>query len=98
VSYGGGAAATPRQSNPAIVEAWRNDRLVFEDVPLRRVLAELERYRGGSIILADGRLGELTVTAIFDAKRPGNALQRIAETLPIRVMDAAGLVTLVYPR
>lgn len=79
------------------VQAWREDRLIFEDMPLRYVLTELARYRGGNIMLTDDRLGDLSVTAIFDARNPANALRRIEETLPIRVFDAGGLVTLIHP-
>jgi len=51
VSYGGGRLGEPIQASLDTVEAWRSDRIVFQDVPLRRVLAELERYRRGRIIL-----------------------------------------------
>lgn len=98
VSFADEAIGTPRQANIASVEAWRSDRLVFEDVALRRVVAELERYRNGSIVIVDGRVGDLPLTAIFDARHTENALQRIAEILPIQVLDGAGLVTFIYAR
>jgi transmembrane sensor len=79
------------------VAAWRRDRIVFEDTPLRRVLAELERYRRGRIILTSDRIGSIPVTAVFDTRQTEAALQTIAETLPIRIFHATGYVAFVYP-
>lgn len=97
VSYGRDGVGTPVQANFDTVEAWRRDRIVFQDVPLRRVLAELERYRRGKIVLTDSSVGNIPVTAIFNTKQADSALQTIADTLPIRVFNAAGYVAIVYP-
>ena len=78
------------------MEAWRSDRIIFQDVPLRRVLAELERYRRGRIILMDSSIGDIPVTAIFQTARTESALQTIADTLGVRLLKAANYVTLVY--
>lgn len=98
VSYDLDGTAPPRRIDLESAQAWRRDRIVFEDVPLRRVLKELERYRRGRIILVDDRVGDIPVTAIFETKRAGEALRIISETLPVRVMDAAGVVAFVYRR
>jgi transmembrane sensor len=45
----------------------------------------------------DDTLGAIPVTAIFSAKQPENALQTLAETLPIRLFSAGPLLTIVYP-
>lgn len=98
VSYGAAGLEAPKPSDIATVQAWRQDRIVFEDVPLRRVLAELERYRRGSIILMDGSIGDIPVTAIFDTRHTGNALRTISETLPVRILNPDGYVAVVYRR
>lgn len=98
VSYGDDGIQPPTQADVSVVQAWRQDRIIFEDVPLRRVLAELERYRRGNIILMDSSIGDIPVTAIFDTKHSENALQVIAETLPIKVLNANGYVAVVYRR
>jgi transmembrane sensor len=97
VSYGSDGLGKPSQANFDAVEAWRRDRIVFQDAPLRRVLAELERYRRGRIILMDSSIGDIPVTAIFDAKQADGALRTIADTLQIRVFHAIGSVAIVYP-
>lgn len=97
VSYGRDGVGMPVQANFETVEAWRRDRIVFQDVPLRRVLAELERYRRGKIVLMDSSIGNIPVTAIFNTKQADSALQTIADTLPIRVINATGYMAIVYP-
>jgi len=98
LTFGGNAIAAPHRSDSQIVEAWRNDRVIFEDVPLRRVLTELERYRRGRIFLTDAEIGNMPVTAIFDTRDAEAALATIAETLPVKVMNASGWVTVVTRR
>ncbi len=96
VSFTRRGPAALAQADLATAEAWRRDQIIFQDVPLRRVLAEIERYRRGRIVLADGSLGDIPVTAIFSSKQPDNALQTLADTLPIRILQAGPLLTLVY--
>ncbi|MFT3998824.1 MAG: FecR family protein [Rhizobium sp.] len=96
VSYGRSGLGQPIEASLDTVEAWRSDRIIFQDVPLRRVLAELERYRRGRIILMSDGIGDIPVTAIFETKHTENALQTIADTLGIRLLSAANYVTLVY--
>ncbi|MBN8938962.1 MAG: FecR domain-containing protein [Rhizobiales bacterium] len=97
VSYDHAGPGQVSEADLAVSGAWRQDRIVFQDVPLRRVLAELERYRRGRIILTDSRIGETPVTAIFDARQSGDALQVIADALPIRVLQASPYLAIVYP-
>ncbi len=98
LTYGGDEAALPQRADQQTVEAWRNDRVIFEDVPLRRVLNELERYRRGRIFLTDTEIGNIPVTAIFDTRDAEAALATIAETLPVRVLNNSGWVTVVTRR
>lgn len=98
VRYDSDGTEPPQRIDLESAQAWRRDRIVFEDVPLRRVLKELERYRRGRIVLMDDRVGDIPVTAIFETKRADEALRVISETLPVKVMDAAGVVAFVYRR
>lgn len=79
------------------IQAWRRGQLVFRDVPLDTVLAELQRYRSGRIALLGGALGQRRVTAVFDAAKADSALDTIAESLSLRVYRAAGLLTVIVP-
>ena len=46
----------PYRADLRVANAWRRDRLVFQDAPLGEVVADLERTRGGRIVLTDQRL------------------------------------------
>jgi transmembrane sensor len=74
-----------RAADLRTVEAWRRDRLVFQEAPLGEVIADLQRCRGGRILLTDARLRDLKVTAVFDTRQADAALATIASTLPIRL-------------
>ena len=80
------------------VEAWRRDRLIFQDAPLGEVIADLERCRGGRIVLTDARLRAIPVTAVFDTRQTDAALATIAGTLPIRVRRFTDLLVVLSPR
>lgn len=95
VCYDESRLSKPSPANLESVEAWRRDRLVFDDVPLRRVLAELDRYRRGRIVLLDNQVGKIAVTAIFDTKQVDAALRTIADTLPVRIFHATDFLTFV---
>lgn len=80
------------------VEAWRRDRLIFQDAPLGEVIADLERCRGGRIVLTDARLRAIPVTAVFDTRQTDAALATIAGTLPIRVRRFTDFLVVLSPR
>lgn len=98
VSYLGEDVTSAKEADIDVAQAWRQDRIIFEDVPLSRVLAELERYRRGKILLMDNNAGQLPVTAIFDTRQASSALRTIEQILPVRVINAEGYVSLVYGR
>ena len=79
VRYGGRGVGPVRPADLARVGAWRRDRLVFHETPLGEVIADLERYRGGRIVMTSSRLRGLPVTAEFDTRRADEALDTIAD-------------------
>jgi transmembrane sensor len=64
---------------------WRQNRLFFQEAPLREVVADLERYRPGRIFIADDDLADLPVTGFFHSSQTDAALQTIEATLPVRL-------------
>ncbi|AMB46966.1 FecR family protein [Methylobacterium sp. AMS5] len=75
--------------------AWRDGRLIFSGKPLAAVLAELNRYRRGRIVLLDRGLGERRVTGAFDARNTDDALDVIAATMGTRIRRLSPLLVLV---
>ena len=67
------------------VTAWLRGQLVFYDTPLDKVVAELNRYRGGRIVVANRDLDGLKISGVFRTDDPDAALSAIADTLPVRV-------------
>jgi transmembrane sensor len=67
------------------ITAWQRGKLVFDRMPLGKVVEEMERYRRGYIFIADTALRELPVTGVFDTNDSEGLLQAIAATLPVRI-------------
>ncbi len=78
-------------------EAWRNGKLLFEDQPLRQVIADLNRYRPGVIYITDSALFELRVSGIFDIKNLSNTLEAIGNSLPVKIKKLPFNVILLHP-
>lgn len=91
VSYDGRGVSPVRDADLDAIQAWRQDQLVFHDVPLDTVLAELRRYRHGRVQLLGGDLGSRRVTAVFNAREPDAAIDTIARSLDLRVLRATSL-------
>ncbi len=75
----------PTALNRTAATAWLNGQIVFFDTPLPDVVAELNRYRVGRIVILDGSLDTLTVSGVFAADNPDTGLDAIASTLPVQV-------------
>lgn len=97
VRYGARRLGRVHDADISHVEAWRRDRLIFYETPLGEVIADLERYRGGRIVMTDARLRGIPVTAVFDARQADAALDTIADSLSIRVRRLTGLLVVLSP-
>ncbi|MEJ1964514.1 MAG: FecR domain-containing protein [Gammaproteobacteria bacterium] len=78
------------------VAAWRSRRLLFADAALSEVLADLERYGAGRIIVLDGDLQHRRITGAFDTHHPEAALAAILELAGARSWHL-GPLTFVKP-
>lgn len=96
IRYDDNGAQTPVRMDPSAVTAWRQDRVVFDDVPLKLVLRELARYRHGPIVLMDREAGALPVTAVFNTRDIAAALHGLADAFALRVLDVGGYAAFVY--
>ena len=97
IRYGARRLGKVGEADLAQVEAWRRDRLIFHETPLGEVIADLERYRGGRIVMTDARLRDIPVTAVFDARQADAALDTIASALAIRLRRVTGLLVVLSP-
>lgn len=85
VRYASGAPSDAEAIDSDIETAWRRGKLIFDRRSLGDVVSEIERYRGGQIVIVNDRLRELAVTGVFDLSDPDAILRTIEETLPVRV-------------
>ncbi len=91
-----GSVSAPEYIDSDIETAWRRGKLIFNAKPLGDVVAELERYRSGNIILTSKQLYALQVTGVFDLSQPEEILQAIETTLPVSVIRLP-FVTILHP-
>lgn len=77
--------------------AWLRGKLIFEDRPLGDVVADLNRYRKGMILLRDEKLASLRVNGLFDLHKPDAALEALAVSLPLRLQKIGGFLALLHP-
>ncbi|QRM54361.1 FecR domain-containing protein [Sinorhizobium sp. BG8] len=80
-----GAPSEPEDIDPTMETAWQRGKLIFNRRPLEDVVAEIERYRRGEIVIARSQIRSMAVTGVFDLSEPDAVLQTIAETLPVTV-------------
>jgi transmembrane sensor len=77
------------------VTAWLRGQIVFFNTPLRAVIAELNRYRRGYIVIANGKLETLKISGVFATDDPNAALAAIAATLPVRIIRLTDYLVLL---
>lgn len=65
VAYAGQGLDAPQASDPDVAAAWLDGLLVFHQRPLSEVVAEINRYRPGKIVLLNAELGRRPVNARF---------------------------------
>lgn len=66
--------------------AWQRGRWVFKGRPLAEVVADLNRYRHGHVLIYDQPLKALRVTGVFPLADPDAVLQSLQQILGIRAL------------
>ncbi|WGD30703.1 FecR family protein [Ancylobacter sp. WKF20] len=94
VSYSATRLSPARPVDARMATAWRRGKLIVNQRPLAEVVAEIERYRPGTILIANPALGELEVTGVFDLAGADAILDTIEQTLPVRITRLP-LVTII---
>jgi transmembrane sensor len=79
----GDGLGSVRRIDVAREMAWQRGKMIFEGLPLARVVEELNRYRHGQIMILNPAVRALKVTGLFDVADPDAALRMIEHTLPI---------------
>lgn len=97
VRYGTDGLSAVAAADLAGALGWRQNRLIFQDLPLGAVVADLARYSRSRFVITDGALESLPVTGVFDTDAADAAIDTIARTLPIRLHRLGRLLTVISP-
>jgi len=95
VVYQRGGLGAVTAVDPTVVTAWRSGYLMFRKEPLDRVIAEVNRYRPGRIVLLDAALGRGLVTARFKLDRLDDVMTQVHEVFGARVRTLPGGLVLI---
>jgi transmembrane sensor len=85
IAYGEGFESKVLTVDGNALTAWTRGKLIFNRRPLGEVVAELERYQHGAVIIRDDRLKRLEVTGVFDLDDPKALLMAISVTIGVPV-------------
>lgn len=96
VRYGDAGLGRVRSVNLDHATAWRRDRLIVDHAPLGEVVAALNRYRRGRIVITNPTLAKREVSGVFDMRNPDAVLSTITGDLRIGSVSLPPLVTLLY--
>lgn len=70
--------------------AWRDGRISFEAVSLGDLLAQLRRYYGGTILVADSRVNHLVVTGNYRLDNIEGAIRTLADAAGVSMTRIPG--------
>lgn len=94
----GAAIAETTPANAETVIAWQQGRLIFDGQPLSEVVAELQRYHAGPIIVADARAAQYRLSGEYDIHGIDALLAALPEILPVRVEKRAVATIVIRQR
>jgi len=80
-------AAAPESFNASSEAAWRDGRILLDQMTLRAALTEIERYRPGRIILLDDELGNRRVSGTLAIDDLDSGLNALAATQRLRFQN-----------
>ena len=95
VAYGDHGLGPVHSTDPAVITAWQRGLLIFRDVPLAQVVAEVNRYRPGRIILANEALAKRKVVAGFRIDQIDDAVRDLARSLGVQTRSLPGGIVLM---
>lgn len=93
IDRAGVAAAAAIDTGQAF--AWLNGRLIFKDQPLFQVLAELDRYHPGVIVIANAKLGLTRVSGNYKLADTAAVVRALADITGAREITLSPYLTLL---
>lgn len=84
--------------DPAAVAGWRTGLLKYDNIPLKEVIADANRYSASPIIVMSDALGERAVTMAFGTEQIDQMIESLALLLPIVVENTDDGKIILRPR
>jgi transmembrane sensor len=81
--------------NSALVTAWQNGIVIFQATPVKQVVAEVNRYRPGRVILRDEALGRRLFNARLRIEKIDLVIGQIAEVFGAKTITLPGGIVLL---
>ncbi|MFC4236749.1 FecR family protein [Thalassospira xianhensis] len=92
---GNGGLKKITDADLAAYGSWQRGKLIFNQRTLSDVMAELERYQPGRIVVARDALRDLRVTGVFETTDPDAVFASIEQTTSARITRLP-LLTIIY--
>lgn len=93
--YDGQGLGQVQRIDPAETSAWRQGSLVFRQTPLAEVVAEINRYRRGRVVLLDGARGASALSGRFEIRDTDKVLVQIEKAFGLTATRLPGNVVLL---
>jgi transmembrane sensor len=95
VSYSAAGFSDVHAIDPAVAFAWRQGQIVFRQQPLSQVVAELNRYRAGRIVILDAAAADRMVSGTFEIDQPAAVLDALEKTLGVKAISITPYLVLL---
>jgi len=95
LTYDARGVADTQAFDPAVVTAWTQQMLVFNEATLAHVIDEINRYRPGMLLLLNRELGRRKVQARFRLDQLSNVASLIRDAYGAKCTELPGGVVLV---
>lgn len=93
--FGPAGVSVPKRFDRTIQDAWLKDQIVFRDAPLSRVVAELDLYYPGRIVIADEAAASRKLSGAFSTRMPVRAMEAIGDIIPVEVTVLSDFLIIV---
>jgi len=98
VRFDGGAPQAVRTVDAETVLAWSDGRLVLRNRPLGEVLAAVDRYYPGAIVLTDDAAAEKRVDAVVNLDRIDDWVEQLQNSQKLTARRFPGVVAVAHGR
>lgn len=89
-----GRAPQLRRVDPARATAWRNGKLILDDISLREAIPQINRYLDVPLQLDGSDIAELRLGGIYDVAEMGRLVAALPRILPLKLHRGDGVIIL----